>query len=140
VRFELDHYGRVAALVLEFDGRFEADAPPLPADLAAPSDAPATGLLGLWSGRWNGVQPHVLAVERIEGAAATVVYAWGGAPGWGIDEGGWQRQQATIEGGDLSVPLPDGGTAVYSLQSDGTLLGRLRDGGRKRQSVLRRGP
>ena len=139
VRFEIDQYGRVSALELDYDGRFEADAPPLPADLAAPAGTSDSGLVGLWSGRWNGIQPHVLAVERVDGAAATVVYAWGNAPAWGIDEGGWRRETAKIAGGDLSVPLPSGGTATYSLQPDGTLFGQLRDGGRRRQSVLRRG-
>ena len=139
VRFEIDHYGRVAALELEYDGRFEADAPPLPANLAA-APTEADGLLGLWSGRWNGVQPHILAVERIKDSTATIVYAWGGAPGWGVDEGGWQRQEGKIEGGNLLIALPGGGTATYSLQPDGTLFGQLRDGGRRRHSVLRRAP
>ena len=81
-----------------------------------------------------------LPTGRIEGGAATVVYAWGGAPGWGIDQGGWRREEGQIEGGNLSIALPGGGTATYSLRPDGTLLGQLQDGGRKRQSVLRRAP
>jgi len=142
VTFELDKLGHVAALELEYAGRFAAAGPPLPSDLAlagAPKD-PADALLGSWSGRWNGVQPLTVAVERIRNGTATVVYAWGRAPVWGVEEGGWRRQDARIERGTLTTPLPGGATATFSLRADGSLRGLYKDGGRKRQSTLRRMP
>lgn len=142
VRFEIDHRGQVAALELEFEGRFDATAPPLPNGLAPPgeTDAASGKLLGIWSGRWNGVQPHSLVVERIENGVASVVYAWGPAPVWGVDEGGWQREQAPVKDNTLTAAMPGGGTATYRLQPNGTLFGQYQDGGRRRQSSMRRAP
>ena len=55
---------------------------------------------GVWSGRWNGVQPTTLAIEHIDGTMAQVVYAWGPAPA-----GGWQWRR------------PRGRTARWSARS-----------------------
>ena len=142
VTFELDKLGHVAALELEYAGRFVADSPPLPNDLALtgePKDA-ADSLLGLWSGRWNGVQPITVAVERIKGQTATIVYAWGRAPTWGVDEGGWKRLTARVAKDTLTASLPGGATASFSLRRDGSLRGHYRDGGRKRRTSLHRMP
>ncbi len=94
---------------------------------AAPK-GPADSLLGIWSGRWNGVQPLTVAVERIKDQTATIVYAWGRAPTWGIEDGGWRRQDATVEKDTLTASLPGGATASFSLaprrQPAGPLPGR----------------
>ena len=142
VTFELDKLGHVAALELEYAGRFDTAGPPLPGDLTLaekPKD-PADALLGLWSGRWNGVQPVTVAVERIKDRTATIVYAWGRAPVWGIEQGGWRRQDGEIAHDTLTTSLPGGATATFSLRPDGSLWGLYRDGGRRRQSTLHRMP
>jgi CubicO group peptidase (beta-lactamase class C family) len=143
VTFALDKLGQVDALEVEYEGRFAAAAPPLPNDLArAPSDEPSANgkLLGVWSGRWNGIQPMTLAVERIADGSASVVYAWGRAPSWGIAQGGWERQDAPLEKDTLTVTLPEGESATFTLGSDGSIQGLMRDGGLKRRATLRRVP
>jgi hypothetical protein len=139
VRFEIDNLGRVASLELENDGRFQATAPPLPNDLApvARTDGATKKLLGLWTGRWNGIQPHSLFVERIDGDKATVVYAWGRAPSWGVEDAGWQRLEGRVADGVITADAPDGGTVSYVLQPGGALLAQMQDGARRRQSSLR---
>jgi CubicO group peptidase (beta-lactamase class C family) len=139
VRFEIDNLGRVASLELENDGRFQATAPPLPNDLApvARTDGATGKLLGLWTCRWNGIQPHSLFVERIDGDKATVIYAWGRAPSWGVEDGGWRRLEGRIADGVFSAEAPDGGTVSYVLQPGGALLAQMQDGARRRQCALR---
>jgi len=140
VTFELDKLGRVAALDLEFEDRFVATTPPLPNDLsiARQPDKAAGGLAGLWSGRWEGVQPTTLAVESVDGETAKVVYAWGPAPAWRVASGGWERHTATLSGNSLTFPAGGGATITYTLNPKSALDGVYSDGPRKRRATLTR--
>jgi len=86
---------------------------------------PAAAFAGVWMGdAWDGILPHVLLVEHIASdGTATVVYAYGDAPGWHITRG-WTRTTGTIAHGQLHVALRDGKAHVrYLPESASTLLG-----------------
>ena len=73
-------------------GAAETD-PPLPPNITivAPADdvSPAHVLFsGMWRAKWDGVLDHILVVEEVDTKGATVVYATGIAPEWGINKGG----------------------------------------------------
>lgn len=140
VTFELDTLGRVAALDLEHEGRFVSTTPPLPHDLKI-ADAETPGerrLLGLWRGRWDDLQPVTLAVERVDGREAKVVTAWGPAPAWGIDEGGWDRYDAVVSQDRLSITLPGNASMQFDVTGPGSAEATYTDGPRRRTARLRR--
>jgi hypothetical protein len=102
--------------------RNAGDPVPLPDDVAivAPGeevDRRVRALSGRWHGRWGGSLGSRLVVERIEGDAATVVYAWGDHAG-GLFTRGWARREARV--------LPHGAIrfgegAVFTFEIDETL-------------------
>jgi hypothetical protein len=50
---------------------------------------------GRWEGWWPGGMDAVLIVEKINKHGATVVYAWGDAPSWKIQQG-YKRYDAAV--------------------------------------------
>ena len=143
VTFMVDRNGHIPALEIAFNGVFRNMQPPLPPDLritAPPKAIPkrAAALSGIWTGHWSGVMTHTLAVERINGGRAAIVYAWGPAPAWGVKEGGWRRLQARIGAGVIEVDLSETERVRYRLDRNGALSGLYRDGARRRKSSLKR--
>jgi len=140
VTFSLDKLGHVAALDLEDEARFRATTPPLPNDLSF--DTAASGdesrISGVWSGRWNGIQPTTLVVEHLDGDKASGVYAWGPAAAWGDTEGGWKRFTATVKDGTLRFALNDNITLDYHFASSGYVAASYEEGARQRRATLRR--
>jgi len=136
VTFALDKLGHVDALDLEGEARFRSTTPPLPNDLASGDE---NGLIsGFWSGRWNGIQPTTLVVERVDGDKATVVYAWGPATAWGDTEGGWKRFTATVTSDTLQFSLNENITVSYHFASSGYVAASYAEGARQRRATLRR--
>jgi hypothetical protein len=76
---------------------------------------------GKWSGVWDGILAHVLVMEEITPPDAVVVYAWGKAPQWHIDQAGWDRVRGEWVEGTLKLSLRRPATVFYRLQPDGTL-------------------
>ncbi len=62
------------------------------------------GLSGIWSGKWTGDRPLILAVEEInlQLNRVTVVYAWGRGP-TRRGSPGWSRMRALFSGPDLTL-------------------------------------
>ena len=97
---------------------------PLPEDVKIIPPAPdvqkeMAKLSGYWFGIWAGgfTNPALLAVERIDGSAAQVVYALLIAPKW------W-RYNATNQNGVLKwVSADTGNWVTLQLLPDGTLNG-----------------
>jgi hypothetical protein len=144
VSFTIDRNGHAAALEIAFNGVFRNMEPPLPPDLriAQPSASTpkrAAALSGIWTGRWSGVMAHTLAVERIDGDRADIVYAWGPAPAWGVMEGGWRGLQARIGDGTLAADLSESEQVRYRFGKTGRLSARYRDGARLREAAMKRG-
>lgn len=139
VTFDLDKHGRPAALALEYDARFVNTTPPLPTDLAAHgSGGKTTGaLIGVWTGRWDGIQPTILAVESIDGDTARIVYAWGPARAWRVDKGGWERHTASLSGDTLTFRTDAKIRVRYALSSTSRLEALYTDGARTRQATMR---
>ncbi len=50
-----------------------------------------------------------------------VIYAWGSAPQWQIEQGGWSRVPGEFVEGALKLSLRRPATVLYHLQADGTL-------------------
>ena len=145
VTFRLDKLGQVNGLDFEYAGAFEAMDPPLPFDLAIAGTTPETAgatadLIGVWTGRWNGVLPHTLVVESIDGDTAKVVYAWGRSTQWKVEKRGWRRLTGELHDGRLTLSLSNAITASYRLQPNGTLQADYTDGSRKRRAAMRRAP
>jgi CubicO group peptidase (beta-lactamase class C family) len=143
VTFTIDRNGHAAALDIAFNGVFRNMQPPLPPDLRIAPPPKATpkrtaALSGVWTGRWSGVMAHTLAVERIDGDRADIVYAWGPAPAWGVTEGGWRRLEARIDGGTLEANLSAAERLRYRIDAKGALAGRYRDGARRREATMTR--
>jgi len=140
VTFSLDKLGHVAALDLEDEAHFRSTTPPLPNDLhtVTASGADESRISGIWSGRWNGIQPTTLVVERLDGDKASVVYAWGPAAAWGDTEGGWRRLTATVKDNTLRVALNDKITLAYHFASSGYVAAAYGEGARERRATLRR--
>lgn len=106
---------------------------PLPADLeiirpyaSVPSDM--ARFSGTWRGMWDGVLDHVLAVERDTPPSGVIVYAWGRAPRWKIERGGWFRLNARIGPRTLETTLPSGALVVYTMDSPRRLTAIYREG------------
>jgi len=143
VTFAIDRNGHPAALEIAFNGTFRNMEAPLPADLniVPPPKGmakPIASLSGVWNGRWSGVMAHRLAVERIEGDRADIVYAWGPAPAWGVTEGGWRRLQARIVDGVLRAKLSSTEQVEYRFGNSGILSAVYRDDARRREASMQR--
>ena len=88
------------AMVREID----VDGVPLPDDaVVRPSTSPMPTdhgeFTGAWVGAWGGLLRHILVVEDIRAnGVASVIYAIGGNPAWGIKRA-WHRTTAKIEAG-----------------------------------------
>ena len=84
---------------------------------------PAAGLApqvaafsGTWQGRWGGLLPSRLIVERVTTTQAQVVYVWGAFPGY--FRAGWQRVDGAITP-DYKLQLDQGGVRfVFTMSAD----------------------
>lgn len=116
--------------VLDFDARLSEEirtffTVPLPEDLwinPPPPEVPQNmaAFSGKWSGSWDGMLDHILVVENITPPTASVIYANGAAPPWGIYQPSWGRVPGDFIGGALKLTLRNA-TAIYRMQSDDRL-------------------
>ena len=107
--------------------------PPMPPDLRVvppPASVPRENakFSGRWVGKWDDALDHVLVVEiELQNEQATeviAVYSWGVSGALGVGFPGWTRVRGRIEDGALRLELPRvQARAVYTMQSDGTLVG-----------------
>ncbi|WP_298110863.1 hypothetical protein [Bradyrhizobium sp.] len=81
--------------------------------------------VGNWNGTWDGKLATTLVVESVTPPTARVIYEWGIATAWQVDNPGFIRGTARFFGDKLVLHLPSGATAVYVMQPDGTLAGTL---------------
>jgi hypothetical protein len=102
-----------------------------PSSAAAPAAAPppaGTGALaafaGTWNGTWNGKLDTTLIVDPVTPTTARVIYEWGIATEWQINNPGFVRVTAQFDGNLLVAHVPQG-TVGFILQPDGTLHGEL---------------
>jgi hypothetical protein len=115
--------------VLPADVKIVAPGPDVPRPLAA--------LSGTWTGEWGAVRtsigdetvlapatwpvPAILAVERIEGRRAWLVYAWGATAD--VPREGSERVVGTVgPDGALRALLANGAELEYRLSADGRTL------------------
>ena len=80
---------------------------------------------GNWNGTWGGKLATTLVVESVTPPTARVIYEWGIATEWKVNNPGFFRETARFYGDKLVLHLPSGATAVYVMQPDGTLAGTL---------------
>ena len=104
-----------------------------------PSQAAFCGIWG--EAKWSDVLPHCLVVEKVApDGSAKVVYAWGTASQWRINDPGSNRYDARIEGSLLKFSLQNYGRWVdveYRLV-DGKLDGKYIHGRGTETITLRR--
>jgi len=115
--------------------RAQAPTIPLPSDLkidTAAADVPArvSRFAGAWAhGAWDGVLPHVLVVETVDGAGgAQVVYAVGDSGEANVTRG-YRRVTGRIVADLLTFDLSEGASVVYHIDVDslrGTYTSRQR--------------
>ena len=130
-------------LLVVLSGASSADDVPLSAytEVRAPNaDVPPeyAAYSGIWYGVWRGSGGlgrlhHVLVVKEISSilqtpVRASVIYVWGTAPRWNIEESGWDdRIWGTFSNGRLVFYLTNAlgikTTVIYRMQADGTLRG-----------------
>ncbi len=143
VTFGFDADGAVDALTLGRTGRFRAiDAPIPPAMRAGLKDGGDktgwAGLIGLWTGDWDGVQPHSLVIETVEKDRIGALYAWGLAEPWGIRRRGWKILEGTVTDTVLTLRPTPQIQVTYRPDGKGGLEARHIDGSRIRRATLRR--
>ena len=135
----------VAVLGHVFGGVAGAQAPtiPLPSDLriAPPAaDVPAgvSRFAGAWAhGAWDGVLPHVLVVETVDGGGrAQVVYALGDSAEASVNRG-YRRVTGQIVGDLLAFDLSAHVSVVYHIDGD-SLRGTYRSDRRRSTVTLTR--
>lgn len=97
---------------------------PLPADVKVdlPTDdvlANISRFAGAWAhGAWDGVLPHVLVVETVDGTGrAQVVYALGDSAEANVNRG-YRRVMGRIVGDLLTLDLSQGASVVYHIAGD----------------------
>jgi hypothetical protein len=108
----------------------QADAVPLPEDQAVTvadgtPDACAR-FAGLWEGgAWDGELAHKLLVRSVENdCTATVIYAYGSAPQWNINEPDWAAHRGKIDEDELDLEeFRNGANVSYQLISKNRLRG-----------------
>lgn len=80
---------------------------------------------GWGGGKWSGVLPNHIWVEKINpDCTVKVVYAWGDAPSWRM-AAGFERVQGTISDNQLHLVLRESNpkiTATYTMSADGKSL------------------
>jgi dienelactone hydrolase len=117
----------------------DLDGVPLPASAQLTSpNLNATGaerFAGTWSGLWDNGLKHILFVKDLKSdGSATVNYAYGDYPKWGIQQG-WNTYLGKVENDSLTVN-GDGFKATYHMSSAGTLLATFNSGRWLSQAVL----
>jgi hypothetical protein len=116
----------VVAALLGLGAAASAQAPtiPLPSDLRI--DAPAVDVpasvarfAGAWAhGAWDGVLPHVLVVETVDGSGrAQVVYGLGDSAEADVTRGYW-RATGRIVGDLLTFDLSEGASVAYHIDGN----------------------
>ncbi len=100
-------------------------AQPGAASPAAATPQALAAFAGNWNGTWGGKLATTLVVESVTPPTARVIYEWGIATEWKVNNPGFFRETARFYGDKLVLHLPSGATAVYALQQDGTLAGTL---------------
>ena len=143
VTFRLDGDGAIASLELRHTGRFLAIDAPIPPARRPPHAADAgkagwDGLIGVWTGDWDGVQPHALVIEKAEEDRISTLYSWGLAEPWGIRRRGWKTLEGTVSDNILTLRLSPQVHVTYRADGNGGLEARYIDGDRIRQATLRR--
>jgi dienelactone hydrolase len=116
---------------------------PMPSDLTVNSpatDVPANiaRFTGAWAhGAWDGVLPHVLVVETLDGVGrAQVVYAVGDSAEANVSQG-YRRVTGRIVGDLLTFDLSGGASVAYHLDGD-SLRGTHTSSRRRHTVTLRR--
>jgi CubicO group peptidase (beta-lactamase class C family) len=145
ITFRFDADGAVASLELGRTGRFLAVDAPIPPALRKGLEPGAgkagwAGSVGVWSGEWDGVQPHTLVIEKADNNRINALYAWGLAPAWGIRRRGWKILEGAVSDNILTLRLSAQIHATYRLDGKGGLEARYIDGNRIRRATLRRLP
>lgn len=101
----------------------------LPDDIsiATPSSAIApevAAFSGAWLGAWGEELPTALIVEQVHfNGAARAIYSWGDSQLYGF-KAGWERRAGQISNGKLQWSSKNGPKIDFTLESNGTLLGR----------------
>ena len=133
----------VLSISLYGAARAEAPTIPMPANLsvapqAANVPANVARFLGAWAGgAWDGVLPHVLIVEAVDGAGrAEVVYAVGDSAEASVTRG-YRRVSGRIVGDLLSFDLTDGASVAYHNAGE-SLRGTFTSSRRRYTVTLRR--
>jgi beta-aspartyl-peptidase (threonine type) len=127
-RFIKENGGAVADFSYFLNGGHNFSGVPLPDDLSISVaddgiNPERAGYLGIWAGIIQGNFKHILAVEKIEGDKAQVIYAHGPNPAWG--KGFYRRLEGVFVDGTLRVkePAEYGGYALtYKLNPDDTFI------------------
>lgn len=116
---------------------------PLPSDLkvdlpAADVPASVSRFAGAWAqGAWDGVLPHVLVVESVDGAGrAQVVYALGDSAEARVNRE-YRRVTGRIVGDLLMLDLSEGASVAYHIAGD-SLRGTYTSGRRRYAVTLTR--
>lgn len=104
-----------------------------PANMARPSAGPSGSArwLGVWEGRYSGGREVAVAVEKITGTEAVVLYSVGAGPNQDLTMGTDRYTKGQVSDGKLVVDRGGGRTLVLSLAADGrsaALEHRSRDG------------
>ena len=81
---------------------------------------------GIWKdGKWDGILCHQLAVEMIDAKGnAKLVYSWGTALRWRINQPGYQRLRGEIADGKLKTITMNRGKVTYWLKNPDTMSGK----------------
>ena len=120
-----------------------ADGPKLTAS-APPADPKMAAFLGAWEGAWSGRRSFTLAVERISGSNAELVYSWGPRSGKRVEyqpPGSVRVIGEFGPDGRLNFSLKNGARFEYALAADGASLdGRRIENGVGTRGVFRRRP
>ena len=127
-RFIKQNGGAVAEVSYFLNGGQNFSGVPLPDDMSISVaddsiSSERAGYLGIWAGIIQGNFKHILAVEKIEGDKAQVIYAHGPNPAWG--KGFYRRLEGVFVDGTLRVkePAEYGGFALtYKLNPDDTFF------------------
>lgn len=135
----------LGASVLASESAKASDCSELPADVkiecsdSASLSTTQAAFCGIWGeSKWSNVLPHCLAVEKIKSSGgARIVYAWGKATQWRINEGGFVRAKAVIKEGTLKSKLPNGAFVKYQLKGD-KLRGEYRWKQSRHRIILKR--
>jgi len=143
VTFQLNAAGVVASLDMRGTGRFLAVDAPIPPALRAGLQSGAgqagwRGRVGVWTGDWDGVQPHTLVIEKAGEDRISALYSWGLAETWNVRRRGWKFLKGTVSDEILTLRLSPQIQVTYRADGNGGLEARYIDGIRIRRAILRR--